>query len=339
MKQPTIWFNTGFKLVHVIQRIREAQEPGEIFRIVCSHKKQVPAKEVADLFESEPPGLDDAGYMEYCLDLARRHAVDVFIPSTRVLALAAAQDRFQAAGVRLIVPADPGTLTLLKNKVDLYQAIPAKLVPMPDYKLVSDLAGFRQACSQLSTRYETICFKPAAGIAGQGFRIVSDKGSGFAGPVNGEHPPLTPAGAEQYLIGKTQFPTLMVMPYLTGLERSIDCLASGGKLIRSIVRVKYRDGLSELIEDNRYLEELASRLTAHLKLNGLYNIQFMEHDGAQYLLEINARMSGGIHYGALSGVFLPYWAVRLALGNAGPADIPQPRTGVRVVCLSQPLVS
>jgi len=330
MKQPTILFNTGFALVHVIARIREAQKPGEIFNLILSHKHWPQQAHAADVFALEPAGLDEAGYVQHFLELARRHAVDVFVPSTRLQGLARARERFKTAGVRMILAAGPDTLGLLRDKAELYSALPADLVPLPEFKLVSDLSAFREACVELAGKYDTICFKPVAGIAGRGFRIVCASGAGFAGPVNGDHPPLTQAEAEQYVGGRALFPRLMVMPYMTGLERSVDCLATDGRLVRSLVRLKYRDGLSELIEDNPYLHDLASRLTEHLKLDGLYNVQFMEHEGRQFLLEINARMSGGIHYGALSGVCLPYWAIRLALGTATESDIPHPRSGLRI---------
>jgi biotin carboxylase len=71
-------------------------------------------------------------------------------------------------------------------------------------------------------------------------------------------------------------------------------------------------------------------LTAHFRLDALFNIQFRDSAGKAYLLEINPRMSGGLYCSCLSGVAFPYWAVRLALGTANPEDIPQPKVGFRV---------
>jgi hypothetical protein len=48
------------------------------------------------------------------------------------------------------------------------------------------------------------------------------------------------------------------------------------------------------------------------------------------LLEINPRMSGGLPFACQSGLVLPLWAIRLALGTASPADVPTPRLGVWV---------
>jgi hypothetical protein len=48
------------------------------------------------------------------------------------------------------------------------------------------------------------------------------------------------------------------------------------------------------------------------------------------LLEINPRMSGGIPYACHSGLNFPYWALKMALGECTPDDIPHPKTGIQV---------
>ena len=72
------------------------------------------------------------------------------------------------------------------------------------------------------------------------------------------------------------------------------------------------------------------RLTARFGCSNLFNVQFRDDRRQSYLLEINPRMSGGLPFACRSGLVLPYWAIRLALGTARPEDIPQPRTGIRV---------
>ena len=78
------------------------------------------------------------------------------------------------------------------------------------------------------------------------------------------------------------------------------------------------------------VEELARRLTRHFGLTGVYNIQLREMAGVNYLLEINGRMSGGLHFAHFSGLNFPYWAIQLLLGRCCPEDVPVPRTGLRV---------
>src|SRR5262249_51928125 len=107
--------------------------------------------------------------------------------------------------------------------------------------------------------------------------------------------------------------------------------AQNGVLLRCVVRVKAAASeFGQLLEDNPRVEELTRRLAARLRLDGVFNVQFRDSEGVPYLLEVNPRMSGGLHYACLSGVAFPYWAARVALGTATPDDIPRPQTGLRV---------
>ena len=63
------------------------------------------------------------------------------------------------------------------------------------------------------------------------------------------------------------------------------------------------------------VEELAAGITRKLKLNAVFNIQFKDAGKVSYLLEVNPRISGGAPFTARSGLVLPYWAIRLALGT------------------------
>ncbi|HMX46288.1 MAG TPA: ATP-grasp domain-containing protein, partial [Candidatus Obscuribacter sp.] len=78
-------------------------------------------------------------------------------------------------------------------------------------------------------------------------------------------------------------------------------------------------------------DELIDRIVGKLKLDGVFNVQFKDHNGEPYLLEINSRMSGGLHKACTATQFpLPYWALRLALGTVSASEIPYPKTGVRL---------
>ena len=48
----------------------------------------------------------------------------------------------------------------------------------------------------------------------------------------------------------------------------------------------------------------------------MFNIQVQCHKGKVYLMEINTRMSGGIHKSSLAGVNFLYLAIKLLLGEA-----------------------
>lgn len=331
MKGETVWFNRGqINLRRPLRIIRAAMRPGE-FRIVCTHGR--PSRglaRLADHFEVEPRGLSEADYVRWCLDFARRRRVRLFVPGRRILALVRARTRFEALGTRLLAAADADTLAALRSKVRQYALVGDDLVALPDYAVFHDLPGFDAAWSRLRPRNAALCYKPAASVYGIGFRIVADTPALLARHRGGDPLTVTLAEARRELAaGRVR--ERILLQYLPGPERSIDCLARDGVLVRCVVRRKpRRAGRPQVIERNPAVEEIARGLTARLRLNGIFNIQIRDAAGRHYLLEVNPRMSGGLRYACRSGVALPYWALRLALGSASPDDVPLPRTGILV---------
>jgi hypothetical protein len=134
--------------------------------------------------------------------------------------------------------------------------------------------------------------------------------------------------ARRRLAAKGRFRDLLLMEHLPGPERSVDCLAQGGELLRCVVRRKENN--VQVLEDNPELVAVVRRLTARFRLTSLFNVQLRDAGGRSCLLEINPRMSGGLPFSCRSGVMLPLWGIRLALGTASASDIPQPRIGLRI---------
>lgn len=107
----------------------------------------------------------------------------------------------------------------------------------------------------------------------------------------------------------------IVMEYLEGDEFSIDCLANNGELIRAIPRRKL-DIYRQNIEYRADLIVIAQKLTKRFNLSYLYNIQVKYHKGKAFLIEINTRMSAGIHKSSLAGINFLYLAIKLLMGEA-----------------------
>jgi hypothetical protein len=330
MKPLAVWFNKSLQNTwEVLRIVRRADAAGE-FRLLCTHPRPAyPGRNEADCFEQEPDGLAADAYIDYCLDFAHRHAVGLFLPGRNVLPVVRARGRFEAQGTRVLAAGDAATLRLLASKARLYRAIADQgIVRLPEHAVVNDLAGFDTAWARLRPRHEALCYKPAVGVYGIGFRVVGDRGRMLARLRDGDPLVISPEDARRGFAAAGRFPDLKVMQYLPGPERSIDCLARGGELLRCVVRRKAEGG--QTLEHNPAVGEVARRLTARLGLTNLFNIQLRDGNGVSYLLEINPRMSGGTPFACESGLPLPYWALRLAAGTASPEDIPRPRTGLWV---------
>ncbi|SDX54494.1 hypothetical protein SAMN05421783_1359 [Thiocapsa roseopersicina] len=126
----------------------------------------------------------------------------------------------------------------------------------------------------------------------------------------------------------------MLMEYLEGPERSVDCLAHQGELVAAVARLKH--GRHQSLETSGAAIEGARRLVERYRLDGIVNIQFRDTRGIPHLLEINARMAGGMLY-SCAALNLPYWSAMLALGLAQPHDVPAPREGLRVAPIGSAL--
>ncbi len=202
---------------------------------------------------------------------------------------------------------------------------------MPDYGAVNSLEQFKMNVRARHRFGQIVCYKPTVGIFGQGFKIIeTDDNEDLLRGVD-RALITTQKGAWEELGRAATFKEQLVMEYLPGVERSVDCLAIDGHLVHCVVRRKLEDG-SRVLERHALVEERTARLVEFFKLNGLFNVQFKDKGGMPYLLEINARMSGGINMSCLWGMEFPYWALRVALDPSCIDQIPKPKQGeLRVV--------
>jgi hypothetical protein len=346
IKGPVVWFNRNLSNTwRTCKLLRETRQPDEFF-LLCSHtRKHYAGRRHCDAYEHEPSDLSDGDYVAYCLDMVRRYHVRLFYPWRRLFPILRADAEFQALGATVIRVAGIDTLEILENKARQYAALGDGTVPVPEHIVVNDGAGFVRAYDTLRSRYPVVCYKPVTSIYALGFKIVvEDRSSRKKLPVVNEYV-ISLDDARRTLAEKSPFADLLVMPYLPGPERSVDCLAHQGQLVRTIVRRKSAGSATkQLIEHNPAITTLVERITSKWSLHGVFNVQFrdapppadratpsplgQEGRGIPYLLEINPRMSGGIPYGARCGLLLPYWSIRLELGTAHAEDVPHPQTGI-----------
>ncbi len=330
-----VWFNHGMDLIaDVLDVIKEVGDPD--LRLVASHARSSATSIVADEFHHEPDGLVDGKYVDWCLGFAKQHNIDLFVPSRTSGLISGELDRFHESGIRVLIPGRLPVMKAIQHKTQLYQLLGDGVAAIPEWRIVNDLAGFEQAYAELRQRHKRVCFKPASGVFAHGFRVVAESGSAYQRLMkSGPYTATSEIGlAEARLVfgEKASFEDLVVLQYLPGRERSVDCLAHDGRLVTCITRFKETHS-SQLIEKNPVIEEAINGIVGKLQLTGIFNVQFKDgEDGVPYLLEINSRMSGGLKKACTAAnMALPYWAVRLALGTARVGDVPKPAVGGRLV--------
>lgn len=329
-----LFLNQGFSEVyHSIASIKKGL--GDAIRITVSHSDPgSPYRFAADAFIEEPRGLERKAYSEWFHRQTSVLGANMVWPQRRASAILG--ESFPPT-VRAIAAGDAATLDLLGDKVRTYQACVGSEIPVPAYRVVSGATELEAALAEIASSGEAPCIKPAVSTFGNGFRRVVPHSDPFQRLLQNDTLHVSRDQLLELCAGSVKQVPLLVMPYLEGPEYSIDCLASRGRLERHVARRKLLGSRGQLLTTSAEIERITAAATALFNLDAVYNVQLREHRGQLFLLEINARMSGGLGMACASGLNFPEWAVRLAAG-ADPAEVPMPRYGSVVTQIDTPVV-
>jgi len=327
------WFSTAY---HYMNMIRDNPD-GEKFAFYGSHPDPGHLSLQACDFAEKEPVLEGTDYVDYAVDFCKRNRIDVFIPRLMMLEIAKEASRFDEIGTKVMVCRDIPLLERMIEKDLFYESLQGTgVVPIPEYYVAETAGQFQEAYEALIAGGHKVCFKPTNSEGGMGFRVI-DNGRNVLKDLYGwVGSSISFDQAYAALSSVERFPKLMVMELLEEDEISIDCLADGnGELIVAIPRRK-STGRIYVLEDDPELAGIAARVAAHCRIPYAYNIQVKLNKGVPKLLEINPRMSGGLYITCLSGVNMPYLAVKTILGQ--PVDKPVPRLGIKASYLELPVL-
>ena len=313
-----IWFTQGFaNLFHAMQDIREADKAGE-FTLICSHPNpQFVGQESADISLMEP--VSNKGFLKFIKEVVTEFNVKVILPSRRQTWFNRNKKAIEALGVQVLTVASSATLNRIEDKAALYLYLKGKhVVNIPAFSVFKSLAEFDAAQSILGQDHPILCIKPTHGVYGSGFRILKAGNSSMRDLLT-ESLNMGVQDLRSRLAADNTNP-MMLMEYLDGDERSVDCLADNGVLIAGVIRRKSTSAIApQVIEQSPLILAQVQVLAKLLKLTGLFNVQFKDHDGKPFLLEINTRLSGRSYYATIAGCNLPYLAAQ-RFGNAVPVS-------------------
>lgn len=337
-----IWFNRWFTTVyHYITMIRDNRE-GRKFIVYGTH----PDKDALYLQNCDyafvEPEVDGEEYIQFCLDFCRKHEIDIFIPRKGNVEISRNLSRFEELGVKVLVCPDSNLMELMDNKASMYKSILQKqiegksLVTIPDHYVVNNVSDFQQAYERLKDKGHKICFKPVIGEGAFGFRVVKDEVDPIDQLLNQAGSFRIPFKYAREILGQQEtFPDMLVMEYLEDTEYSIDCLAHKGTLYAAVPRMK-GNGRIRVLEENLDLITMTKDIFKEYPVPYVFNIQVKYQNGVPKLLEMNPRMSGGLHISCLSGVNFPYLAVKLLLGEE--IEPLSPQFGIRASHLEQEII-
>jgi len=333
-----IWFNKTFSTIQAVFRnLRPSVPTGEI-TLICTHTyAHAAAFLAADESYLEPENLTDPEYLEWCVSFCRLHNIQLFWPGKAAALISKHHELFQAIGVQVLSVADFDTLTLLHNKADFYSALNPKVAQTMDFIAVNNRDGFDRAIERLSLKHRELCVKPAVSVFGLGFRVLDTQRDSITQLLKGVEYQIPLQELRSGMANTSEFATLLVMEHLSGPEWSVDCAGRHGELLCAVQRKKSQiPGGGQVIDNNADIDGMVTRLTAHYRLNGLFNIQFKEGAYGVRLLEINPRPSGGFGMACLSGANLAQIALQSIKGDV--FQLPSIRYGLRVTEINTPVV-
>lgn len=310
-----IWFNHWFSTVfHLINLIKESN-PNRFTIIGTCEQETAVYKNACDEWYIEPGAVTDEEYVAYCLEFCKQQKIDIFVPRRRRLAIAQAYAKFQSAGVSLLLDKQYEVLSMLENKAKAYDYF-RPLIPehVPAYKIAHSVEEFVDAYMVLSKQGGRVCYKLIEDEGARSFRVIDNR----LGELHAlfEKPGVKVSfDVAKQVLEQYDFKTpILLMPYLSGVEISVDCLATpSGNII--IPRFKTSKRYSEVVFDDNIMT-VCSRIMDAIKLQYPLNIQFKYENGQFYLLEVNTRMSGGLQLSCMAtGINIPDIAINGLMGE------------------------
>lgn len=320
MKRVNVWFNHWFSTAyHIINLLKDDKEiqfhvigtgsnPNSVVRTVC------------DEWFDEPTAETEDGYVDESLAFCKAHDVQVFVPRHHQLAISRRIGEFHAIGVQVLV-GDAETISILQDKRAAYELFDRLGIGiLPQYRVVTTRPEFEQAYQELVEQYEQVCMKFVADEGGKSYRLIVPSISGYEGLFRKQSTRMPYNKIIEALSEVESFPPLMLMPYLPDEELSVDCLRTDSGIIM-VPRIKYSGRLESIGYDEGILATCQS-FYDQIGIEGPCNIQFKYLHGIPYFLEVNTRMSGGVHMSCnAAGVNIPNIAVNRLLGIEKPWKI------------------
>ncbi len=306
-----IWFNHWFSAAYSIMDLIKQDNPG--FSIVGTNENEHSALSVmCDEWYIEP-ALKGNEYVDYCLDFCKEHAVNVFMPRREMISISKRKTEFEAAGVKVMAD-NYELISILNYKDKAYMELRRRGVgTVPEHYVVTDVPEFEEAYAVLKAKYPNVCIKFVHDEGGKSFRLIDNNRKGYSALFKKQNTRMTYASIVEALSEKESFSPLMVMPFLSGDEVSVDCLKTNKGLIM-LPRVKDATRIERLCFREDIIESTNEVYNA-VKLECPCNIQFKYLNDVLFFLEVNTRMSGGIQMACKAGnVNIPSIAVNKLLG-------------------------
>ena len=272
---------------------------------------------LCDSFHLVPSGSDPA-FADAMLEVARAEGVEAILPQSSFDLLGLAEAKQRLEGVAVMV-SSPDAVRRSNDKAESYALLDEIGVPSPRWHRVVGAEAVAEAARELGYPDEDVALKPAFSSGSRGFRILSAEADRREQLLTNRPGVAEALRLEELveLLGDDET-TLLVMELASGLERTIDGIAAGGRIVlgHPKTRESMRAGLAMYFAtlDDDWLMEISAKIVEALSLDHFFNIQLV----GDKVIEINPRISTIVYQDDLN---LPWLGVKHALGEISAEEL------------------
>lgn len=297
-----IWFNHWFSTAYYF--IKSLRESGH-YVIATNERDSCVYKMICDEFFLEAV-MSPEEYVEGAINFCKQHRIDIFFCKRHMDIIAKNKEKFTEIGVTVIVE-DYENIKMFESKINSSIFIKEhNICRVPEMFVCKTYDEFTSKYSRLKNDYPNICMKFDIDEGGQSFKkiIPNSKKYNFWTLQCNDGFSIREQDLFNILCGEYNFRPIIIMPYLSGTEYSIDCLNTKQGLV-AVPRGKISNRVTKLVKD-REMINMARKFQLYANFNSAYNIQLKEDEkGELYFLEVNTRLSGGAWKDKFVGIDFP----------------------------------
>ena len=303
------------------------------FSIIASHRhNRAEIFEYADEVYLEPYVSNDGSEevtaelieprWQFVLENAQQNNVKVLLTGRNGIDYEVHREQFTAVGIRLLTGATSvKALASIEDKFAFMQHCHLHDIPVAQAWRFDTTDELEALLAKHS--HQPLCVKPVTGIFAQGFwrldtgKEIDEQYDSFEHLYFTEEkkistPQFISAYTNSQFVKERPIPMLL-MPYLSGREYSIDVVCEYGEVLAAVTR--YKTGKIQHIGYDKDVMDVVIPLIKAFGCDGIVSVQTKADDDGQHcVLEINSRPAGGISYTTHSGVDLTQIAFGYWLG-------------------------
>lgn len=313
-----IWFNNWFSSLPIT--LKEIKEQFNMVKIIgTSISTKCAYEPFVDEWSLEPSNVTPEEYVQWALKFCKKNKVNIFFARNYAKTISKYINSFDEIGVTVVCE-EYETYQEFYSKAQIYERLRQSNFGeelIPPYSIVNTVEGFKATYRDYNTYGETVCIKFDHDEGAASFREITDSFISSRSLKEKLENKITYDNAVAIIEAMEKQHTMqdiMVMPKILSPEVSIDCYKSPNYGFIIIPRFKLGGRVKEIRMDS-YLIQKCIEIHEIFNFNYAYNVQFRwSRTGYPLLLEINPRISGGIHLSSLSGVSIPNQIIADILG-------------------------